>query len=157
MAILEVGSKAPELDIVNQNGETKSLADYKGKWLVLYFYPKDNTPGCTTEAKDFSSMIEEFKKNNAEVVGVSPDTVKKHCNFIEKQNLTVELLADPEQKVLESYGVWQLKKNYGKEYMGVVRTTYVIDTEGNIARVWEKVKVKGHVLEVLEYVQSSVK
>ncbi|MGL1902436.1 MAG: thioredoxin-dependent thiol peroxidase [Fibrobacterales bacterium] len=148
-----LGKKAPAFAVNNQNEEKRKLGDYADQWLVLYFYPKDNTPGCTVEAKEFTDALSKFKKAGATVVGVSPDTEKKHCNFIEKQGLTIELLADPEQKMLEKYKVWQLKKNYGREYMGVVRSTFLIDPKGKVVKVWDKVRVKGHVAEVLETLQ----
>ena len=125
----------------------KSLA---GKWVVLYFYPKDNTPGCTTEAGDFSQSLRDFSDLDAVILGVSTDSTKKHRNFIEKKDLKITLLSDEEHKVLEQFGIWQLKKNYGREYMGIVRSTFIIDPEGIIRAVWEKVKVKNHVNEVKE-------
>ena len=145
---LKAGNKAPAFTLENQDGEKVKLSDFAGKWLILYFYPKDNTSGCTTEAVDFSTALNSLKKMNAEVVGVSPDSVKSHCNFIEKHNLKVTLLADPDKKALEKYGVWQEKSMYGKKYMGVVRTTFLIDPNGKIAEIWEKVKVKDHVADV---------
>lgn len=146
---LIVGNKAPEFSLPDSGGNEVSLKDFSGKWLVLYFYPKDNTPGCTTEGIEFTQRLPEFKKNNAEVVGVSGDSVESHCKFIAKHKLEVQLLSDPEHKALEAYGVWQLKKNYGKEYFGIVRTTVLIDPEGNVACVWNKVSVKDHVDAVL--------
>jgi peroxiredoxin Q/BCP len=111
----------------------------------LYFYPKDNTQGCTTEACDFTVALPDFEGLDAVILGVSPDSPKKHRNFIEKKELQITLLADEDKEVLESYGVWQLKKMYGREYMGVVRSTFLIDPDGKIAKIWDKVKVKGHV------------
>ncbi|MBL8028143.1 MAG: thioredoxin-dependent thiol peroxidase [Fibrobacteres bacterium] len=154
---LEKGMKAPDFSLKNSEGKKVTLADFKGKTLVLYFYPKDNTPGCTQEAIDFSEMIGDFKMNNVVIVGVSPDDEQSHAGFISKQNLKVELLADPDHKALEAYGVWQLKKNYGKEYMGVVRTTFLIDPKGVIAEIWDKVKVEGHVETVLKTACSLLK
>ncbi len=147
---IQIGSAAPDFSISNSENTNRKLGDYAGKWLVLYFYPKDNTPGCTLEAIEFSAASEEFKKLNAQVVGVSPDSCKSHQNFITKKELTVELLSDPEKSMLESYGVWQEKSMYGRTYMGVVRTTVLIDPKGTIDTIWTKVKVKGHVDAVLE-------
>ncbi len=147
--MLKVGDKAPDFCLPNQDEVEICLRDLLGKWIVLYFYPKDNTPGCTTEAIDFTTHLKEFEELGSIVIGVSADSPKKHRNFIEKKQLGITLLSDEEHKVLEQYGVWQLKKNYGREYMGIVRTTFIIDPEGIIRAVWEKVKVKGHVEEVL--------
>ncbi len=152
--MLEVGTKAPEFCLPNQDEVEVCLRDFKGKWIVLYFYPKDNTPGCTTEACDFTATKDEFDNMDAVILGVSPDSPKKHRNFIEKKNLGITLLSDENKEVLKAYGVWQLKKMCGKEYMGVVRTTYIIDPDGNIAAGWEKVKVKGHVEAVKEKLAS---
>jgi peroxiredoxin Q/BCP len=146
--MLEVGEKAKEFCLPNQDEVEVCLRDFLGKWVVLYFYPKDNTPGCTTEACDFTLNIEDFKNLDAVILGVSPDSARKHRNFIAKKDLKITLLSDEEKKVLESYGVWQLKKMCGREYMGVVRTTYLIDPEGKVAKRWDKVKVKGHVEDV---------
>lgn len=146
----ENGTKAPGFSLMNADEHPVELADFRGKWLVLYFYPKDNTPGCTTEALDFTALKGEFEKAGAVIAGVSPDSTKRHQNFIAKKDLTIELLSDPEHQALETYGVWQLKKNYGREYMGVVRSTFLIDPEGNIEKTWKKVKVKGHAEAVLD-------
>ncbi len=146
----EIGEKAPQFCLPNQDNEEVCLRDLAGSWVVLYFYPKDNTPGCTTEALDFTAHLDEFEALGATVLGVSPDSVKKHQNFITKKELRVTLLADEEKKVCQAYGVWQLKKNYGREYMGVVRSTFLIDPDGIIRAKWEKVRVKGHVEAVLE-------
>ena len=141
---LKTGSKAPAFTAENQDGKKMKLGDFAGKWLVLYFYPKDNTSGCTTEAIDFTGMVPKFQKKNAVIVGVSPDSVKSHVGFCTKHKLKLTLLSDPDHKMLEKYGVWQEKSMYGKKYMGVVRTTVLIDPAGRIAEVWEKVKVAGH-------------
>jgi peroxiredoxin Q/BCP len=133
------------------------LKDFKGKWLVLYFYPKDNTTGCTREAVDFSGHLGKFKKMGAMVIGVSPDSAVSHNNFINKHNLRLTLLSDTEHKVLKAYGVWQKKRMYGREYHGVVRTTFVIDPEGKIKQMWEKVRVAGHADAVKDYVGMSCK
>jgi len=145
----EIGEKAPEFCLPNQDSEEVCLRDLQGSWVVLYFYPKDNTPGCTTEALDFTARLNDFEALGATVLGVSPDSVKKHQNFIAKKELKVTLLADEEKEVCQAYGVWQLKKNYGREYMGVVRSTFLIDPDGIIRARWEKVRVKGHVDTVL--------
>lgn len=146
---VKVGTKAPAFTLKNQDDKALKLADFAGRWLALYFYPKDNTSGCTTESIDFTSSLAKFKKLNCDVVGISPDSVASHQKFIEKQSLKVELLADPDKKVLEKYGVWQEKSMYGRKYMGVVRSTYLIDPTGKIAFEWVKVKVNGHVDELL--------
>lgn len=148
--MLEIGNKAPEFCALNQDEVEICLRDLKGKWIVLYFYPKDNTPGCTTEACDFTAAIPEFDELDAIILGVSPDSPQKHRNFIEKKDIGFTLLADVEKKMCEDYGVWQLKKNYGKEYMGVVRSTFIINPDGNIAASWDKVRVKGHIEAVKE-------
>lgn len=140
--MLEIGTKAPEFCTPNQDEVEICSRDLKGKWIVLYFYPKDNTPGCTNEACDFTQAEPQFDNLDAIILGVSPDSPKKHRNFIEKQNLSITLLADEEKKLCEDYGVWRLKKNYGREYMGVVRSTFIIDPDGNIAATWENVKVR---------------
>ena len=148
--MLEINQKAPQFCLPNQDEVEICLRDLEGKWIVLYFYPKDNTPGCTTEACEFTESMPDFDKLDAVILGVSPDTPKRHRSFIEKKNLSLTLLADVEKKVLESYGVWQLKKMYGREYMGVVRSTFIINPKGDIAAIWSKVRVKGHVETVKE-------
>lgn len=148
--MLEIGNKAPEFCTLNQDEVEICLRDLKRKWIVLYFYPKDNTPGCTTEACDFTAAMPEFDSLDGIILGVSPDSAKKHRNFIEKKEIGFTLLADEEKKMCEDYGVWQLKKNYGKEYMGVVRSTFIINPEGNIAAAWTNVRVKGHIDAVKE-------
>ena len=147
--ILEVGSKAPDFTIPNQDGKSVNLNDLSGKWAVIYFYPRDDTPGCTVEANEFTELYSKFEDNNAVVIGVSPDNEAKHCKFIDKYELRVELLADTEKTMLSDYGVWQEKSMYGKTYMGVVRTTYLINPEGHISEVWTKVKARGHAEVVL--------
>tara|TARA_B100000809_G_scaffold242363_1_gene266379 strand:- start:65 stop:532 length:468 start_codon:yes stop_codon:yes gene_type:complete len=148
--MVEVGEDAPDFAIPNQNGEIKNLKNFEGKWSVIYFYPRDDTPGCTVEAKEFTDLNKQFEKLGCHIVGVSPDNEAKHCKFIDKHDLKVELLADTEKAMLDDYGVWQEKSMYGKTYMGVVRTTYLINPDGNIAEVWAKVKAKGHAKAVLE-------
>ena len=151
--MIEIDTRAPEFCLPNQDDVEICMRDLKGKWIVLYFYPKDNTPGCTTEACEFSDTLPEFNDLNAIVLGVSADSTQKHRNFIEKKDLSITLLSDEEKSMLEEYGVWQLKKNYGKEYMGIVRTTFIINPEGVVKAVWEKVKVKDHVKAVKERLQ----
>ncbi len=148
--MLEVGQKAPEFCLPNQDSEEICLRDFNGAWVVVYFYPKDSTPGCTTEALDFTALKSEFEKEGATIFGVSPDSIKRHCNFIAKKELTITLLSDEEKTAANAYKVWQLKKLYGKEYMGIVRSTFLIDPDGNLAYIWNKVKVKNHAQEVLE-------
>ena len=147
---LEVGQKAPEFATPNQRGEISKLADFAGQWLVLYFYPKDNTPGCSTEAINFTALSPQFQQLNGVIIGVSPDSEKSHCRFIEKHNLTIQLLSDTEHQLAEIYQVWGLKKFMGKEYMGIKRSTFLIDPQGNIAYIWSNVKVKAHAEAVLK-------
>jgi thioredoxin-dependent peroxiredoxin len=147
--MLDTGDKAPNFSAPTDNGDIVSLKDLQGKKIVLYFYPKDMTPGCTTEACDFRDTHPEFSKINAEIIGVSKDSVKRHDKFKEKYELPFTLLADEDGKICEAYGVWQEKKNYGKTYMGIVRSTFLIDENGKIAAVWRNLRVKGHVDKVL--------
>ena len=134
---------------------TFKLSNYKGKSnLVIYFYPKDSTPGCTTEGKDFRDRYDEFKSLDTEIFGVSKDTMKRHDNFRAKQEFAFELISDESGEVCELFGVWQLKKTFGKEYMGIVRSTFLIDKAGNVQKIWDKVKVKGHADEVLDAVKA---
>ncbi|MDR0664975.1 MAG: thioredoxin-dependent thiol peroxidase [Helicobacteraceae bacterium] len=144
-----IGSFASEFSLPNQDGVEISLRDLKGKWVVLYFYPKDNTSGCTKEACDFTANLSEFEKLGAFVIGVSPDNVKSHQSFVAKQNLAHTLLSDVEKTALEAYGVWKEKSMYGRKYMGVERTTYLIDPQGKVAFIWQKVGVTGHSEAVL--------
>lgn len=148
-ALPEVGSLAPDFCLPDQDGQEVCLHDLRGRWVVLYFYPKDNTSGCTLEAIQFTQHLDAFQERGATVIGVSPDPPPTHRRFAEKHNLRVRLLSDPEHRVLEQYGVWQKKRRYGKEYWGVARTTFLIDPEGRIAWVWPNVKVQGHAEEVL--------
>ena len=152
--MLEVGQKAPDFNLLDENGENMSLSTFKGKNIVLYFYPKDDTPGCTKESIAFSELKNEFEANNTVIFGASKDSVKKHQNFIKKHDLTVKLLVDDEGKLCEDYTVWVMKKLYGREYMGIERATFLIGADGNIKNIWRKVKVKGHAEEVLEAVKS---
>ncbi|MDD5372490.1 MAG: thioredoxin-dependent thiol peroxidase [Sulfurimonas sp.] len=151
--MVKINSTAPEFCLPNQDDVEICLRDLKGKWIVLYFYPKDSTPGCTTEACDFSDAAPDFGSLNAIVIGISADSTKKHRDFIEKKDLFITLLSDEDTSMLQEYGVWQLKKNYGKEYMGIVRTTLIIDPSGVIRAIWEKVKVKDHAQEVMKKLQ----
>ena len=144
------GGKAPAFKLDSSSGGHVTLASLKGSKAVLYFYPKDDTSGCTREAIDFTGLLKDFKKAGARVFGVSPDPVAKHEKFIAKHELGVELLSDEGKSMLEAYGVWAEKSMYGRKYMGVVRTTVLIDEKGKIARIWSKVKVAGHAEAVLE-------
>ncbi|GMM91957.1 peroxiredoxin [Qipengyuania sp. MTN3-11] len=145
------GDPIPDIAMETPDGGTVRPSDYAGRKLVLFFYPKDNTPGCTTEAKDFSALKEEFEKAGVALLGVSKDSPKKHQNFIAKHDLTVDLATDAAEGGLsDALGVWGEKKMYGKTFMGMVRTTYLVAPDGKILRVWDKVKVKGHAAEVLE-------
>ena len=149
-AILTIGDPAPDFDLPINGGGTLSLSSLKGKNVVLYFYPKDSTPGCTTEAQDFRDSLAAFEAANTTIVGASKDSVKRHDNFVEKQSLNFPLLSDEDGALCEAYGVWKEKKNYGKTYMGIERSTFLIDKNGNIAKIWSKVRVKGHAEQVLE-------
>lgn len=153
---VEVGQAAPDFELLASNGEKVSLSDFKGKYIVLYFYPKDMTPGCTTQACDFRDKHESFSELDAVIVGVSPDPVEKHQKFIDKHELPFMLLVDDEHKVSEKYGVWKLKKNFGKEYMGIERSTFIIDKKGIVVKEWRKVRVKGHVEEALTYIKENL-
>jgi peroxiredoxin Q/BCP len=150
MAELKTGQKAPDFSLKNDAGQTVKLSDYKGKKVVLYFYPKDDTPGCTTEACNFRDGLDELRDRGAVVMGVSADSVESHKKFKNKFELNFPLLADPEKKMIENYGVWKEKSMYGKKYMGIERTTFIIDKEGKISHIFPKVKVTDHYDEVLE-------
>lgn len=141
---LAVNDDAPDFCLPDKDNQEHCLKDYKGKYIILYFYPKDNTPGCTTEAIGFTGILPALEKLDAVVIGVSPDSPESHAKFIEKKNLTVTLLSDLDKKVIKSYGKWSLKKFRGKEYMGVVRSTFLINPEGKIVHIWPKVSVNGH-------------
>jgi peroxiredoxin Q/BCP len=149
MPIPQAGSKAPEFELPDHTGKTVSLSQFAGKNVVLYFYPKDDTPGCTVEACNFRDEHSALEKAGAVVLGVSPDTTKSHQKFATKFSLPFPLLADTEHKVAEAYGAWGEKSNYGRTYMGIIRSTFLIDPQGNVKHVWPKVKVNGHVNEVL--------
>ena len=150
MPDLKAGDKAPEFKGTNQNGETISLSDFKGKKLILYFYPKDNTPGCTAESCNLNENYEAWLKKGFDVVGVSPDSEKSHQNFIEKYELKFNLIADTEKEMLQAYGAWGEKSMYGKKYMGVLRTTFVINEKGIIEEVFSKVNTKDHTNQIIE-------
>ena len=147
---VEVGKKAPAFSLPASNGETVALKDFEGKSVVLYFYPKDDTPGCTKEACDFRDSLRKFTRKDAVVLGVSPDSVKSHDKFIAKFDLPFLLLADQDHEVAGKYGAWVEKSMYGKKYMGVERSTFVIGPDGKVKKVYEKVKPEGHAEEVLE-------
>ncbi|NBJ88463.1 thioredoxin-dependent thiol peroxidase [Acutalibacter sp. 1XD8-36] len=151
--MLEVGMKAPEFTLPDKDGNMVSLKDFLGKKVVLYFYPRDNTPGCTRQACAFAGAYEEFGRLGAVVIGVSKDSVASHQKFAEKNSLPFILLSDPERSAIEAYGVWQEKKNYGKVSMGVVRSTFVIDESGVIEKVMPKVKPDTNAAEILEYLK----
>jgi len=150
MTTLKIGDKAPNFSALDQNGKQHSLSDYKGKKLVVFFYPKASTPGCTAEACDLRDNFERFKANNYELLGVSADSAKRQANFIEKNNLPFPLLADEDKSVIEAFGVWGPKKFMGKEYDGIHRTTFVIDENGILTGVIEKVKTKEHASQILD-------
>ena len=146
--MLKVGDKAPDFCLTGDKGQV-CLKDLEGKWVVLYFYPKDMTSGCTLEALEFTDLNGDFEKENAVILGISADSVESHVRFREKKNLAHTLLSDVDKKTLEAYGVWQTKKMYGKEFKGIVRSTYLIDKVRNIEYIWNKVSPAGHAEEVL--------
>ena len=147
---VEPGVKAPMFTLPNQHNEKVALKDLAGQWVVLYFYPKDDTPGCTTEACEFTDNLRQFASLNARVVGVSPDSPDKHQKFIEKYNLKIDLLSDPEKNVMAKYGAFGIKKMYGREVQGVIRSTFLIDPKGKVAHAWRSVKAAGHAEKVRE-------
>jgi peroxiredoxin Q/BCP len=149
-AKIEVGQKAPAFQLPDQDGVQVSLSDFGGHWVVLYFYPKDDTPGCTKEACEFTEGIEAFEGLNAVILGCSPDKPDKHQKFIAKYDLEVRLLSDPEYRAMEAYGAWGEKKLYGRTFLGVIRSTVLIDPEGRVAHQWRKVKAAGHAAKVRE-------
>ena len=153
--MLEPNTKAPDFTLPNQNGEMVSLSDFLGKKVILYFYPKDNTPGCTRQACAFAAANAELEEAGSVVIGISKDSVASHQKFVQKQNLPFILLSDPELQAIEAYGVWQEKKLYGKVSMGVVRTTYLIDEQGMIEKVMPKVKPDTNAAEILEYLKQT--
>lgn len=147
---MEIGMQAPDFTLLDKDGNTVSLSDFKGKKVALYFYPRDNTAGCTRQACAFANAYNEFKAKNIEVIGISKDSVASHAKFAEKYSLPFVLLSDPERKAIEAYGVWQEKKMCGKVSMGVVRTSFVIDENGNIERIMEKARPDSNAAEILE-------
>jgi peroxiredoxin Q/BCP len=151
---VDIGQSAPNFDLPRDGGGTISLSDLRGKPVVVYFYPKDDTSGCTVEAKDFSSLKPEFEKAGATVIGLSPDSVKSHDKFKAKHELTVDLVSDADRKAVEAYGVWVEKSMYGRKYMGVERATFLIDRDGKVAKIWHKVSVPGHAQQVLDAVKA---
>ncbi len=153
---VETGQAVQDFELTNNEGETVKLSDYKGKNVVLYFYPKDDTPGCTTEACDFRDNYESFQDLDAVILGVSPDSEDSHKKFIDKHDLPFELLVDEDKKVAEQFGVWQLKNKFGKEYMGIVRSTFIIDKEGVLQKEFRNVQVKGHVEKALNYIREEL-
>ena len=155
--MLKINSKAPVFVVPSTTNNKYSLKDSIGKYVVLYFYPKDDTPGCTLETNDFNKLLPKFKKLNCEILGISKDNLKSHDKFRDKYKIKFDLLADEEIKVLKKYKVWAKKKFMGREFMGIVRTTFLIDKKGKIIKIWNNVKVKDHAKEVLETLQSIVK
>ncbi len=147
--MVEEGKTAPAFKLQSDTDETVKLSDFKGKPVVVYFYPKDDTSGCTREAQDFTELKAKFDKAGVQILGISPDSVAKHQKFRDKYDLTVRLLADEDKQVVEKYGVWVEKSMYGRKYMGVERSTFLIDAKGKIAKIWRKVKVPGHAEAVL--------
>ena len=155
MALIDPGKKAPAFSLTDQDGKTHKLSDYEGRPVVLYFYPKDDTPGCTKETCDFQSKLPKFKTSKAAVLGISILDEKSKAKFANKFNITFPLLADPEHEVAEKYGVWQQKSFMGRKFMGIVRTTYLIGADGKVAKRWDNVKVDGHAEQVLEATRQS--
>ena len=149
--MLETGTKAPDFSLPDQNGSTVRLSDFQGKKVVLYFYPKDNTPGCTRQACAFAASYEQFKTQDAAVIGISKDSVASHLKFAQKYDLPFVLLSDPELQAIQAYGIWQEKKLYGKVSMGVVRSTFIIDEQGKIEKIMPKVKPDTNAAEILQY------
>ncbi|PUA38355.1 thioredoxin-dependent thiol peroxidase [Paenibacillus elgii] len=155
MPQLQSGQPVPDFTLTAGSGETVTLSQFRGKHVVLYFYPKDMTPTCTEESCQFRDYNGQFKALHTEVIGISPDDLKSHVKFATKHELPFLLLSDPDHEVCELFGVWQLKKMYGREYMGVVRSTFVIDPKGKLVREWRGVRIKGHVEQVLEAVKEA--
>ena len=150
---IKVGNKAPALTLADQDGSKVALKDLAGQWVAVYFYPKDDTPGCTKEACQFTSALKDFQKLNATVLGVSPDAADRHRKFIAKYKLKVTLLSDPQHKAMARYGAWGMKTNYGRQYEGVIRSTALIDPQGKVAYHWPNVKADGHAAKVHEKLQ----
>ncbi|QAR33578.1 thioredoxin-dependent thiol peroxidase [Geovibrio thiophilus] len=149
MAELKTGDPAPDFSLEGDDGKVYSLSDFSGKKLILYFYPKDNTPGCTTEAREFTALVKEYAEEGCKIIGVSPDSAASHKKFKEKQNLDILLLSDPDKICAAAFGAYGEKKNYGVTYTGIIRSTFVIDTDGTVLKVFKNVKAKGHAEKVL--------
>ncbi len=154
---VEAGKEIADFTLPNQAGKEISLSDYRGKYVILYFYTKDMTPGCTTQACDFRDNHDSFSELHEVILGVSPDPAERHQKFIAKHELPFELLADESHQLAEKFGVWKLKKNFGKEYYGIERSTFIIDKEGKLLKEYRKVRVKGHVEAALEFLKEEVK
>lgn len=152
--MIEIGKPAPDFSLKNQADQDVRLSDLEGQWIVLYFYPRDNTPGCTVEACEFTDSVEEFAALDAVVLGCSPDTTRKHRNFIDKFDLKISLLSDPDHKVMEEYQAWGEKKMYGRTFMGVKRSTVIIDPSGDVAHHWRSVRAKGHAGKVRDKLEA---
>jgi peroxiredoxin Q/BCP len=152
---MDAGDRIPDLPLALSSGKPASLADYRGKWLVLYFYPKDSTPACTTEGQDFNALLPNFKRAGAQVLGVSKDSLKSHQNFCTKQGFKFDLVGDADETVCNAFGVIQPKKLYGREYIGIVRSTFLIDPTGVIRQTWQPVKVPGHAQAVLDALKAA--
>jgi peroxiredoxin Q/BCP len=152
--MIKENTKAPDFNLPSTNGENQKLKELLGKYVVIYFYPKDDTPGCTIETNDFNKLLPKFKKLNCDIFGISKDTIKSHDKFREKFKIKFDLLSDEEIKVLKKYKVWGKKKFMGREFMGIIRSTILIDKKGKIIKVWDNVKVKDHAKEVLETLKS---
>ena len=155
--MLKINSKAPNFVLPSTSSDSYSLKDSTGKYIVIYFYPKDDTPGCTIETNDFNKLLPKFKKLDCDIYGISKDTIKSHNKFREKYNIKFDLLADEEFNVLKKYKVWGKKKFMGREFMGIIRTTFLIDKKGKIIKIWNNVKVKNHAKEVLETLKNIAK
>ena len=152
--MIEIGKPAPDFSLKNQADQDVRLSDLEGQWIVLYFYPRDNTPGCTVEACEFTASVEEFAALDAVVLGCSPDTTRKHRNFIDKFDLKISLLSDSDHKVMEEYQAWGEKKMYGRTFMGVKRSTVIIDPSGDVAHHWRSVRAKGHAGKVRDKLEA---
>lgn len=153
---MQIGDSLPTFNLPTIEGESLTSAELSGVWSVIYFYPKDNTPGCTNEAIDFSTRMEKFRKLGVRVIGVSKDSPKKHANFIEKHDLKVDLISDEDGELCEAFGVWVEKKNYGRTYMGIERSTFLFNPDGKLVEVWRKVRVKDHAETVLNRSQEAI-
>jgi len=154
--MVDINENAPDFCLKDQDDKNVCLEDYKGNWVVLYFYPKDNTPGCTLEARYFSLNADKFEKNNAKIIGISPDSTDSHKKFCEKNDLKITLLSDSDHEVLKNYNVWKPKKLYGREILGVVRSTFLIDPSGKVVFKWPKVKVVGHIEEIIKKMEELI-